>query len=193
MEKTAVRKSLKTKGKLKTALIELLKTKDINHITVKELVEKVDISRSTFYAHYDDIYSVLQEIEDDVIAEISEVIQHDFESSLQMSPFIVTYSSITYINENIELFKYLIGSSGSATFTEKLKKQLSLQIMRFIKSTLPGNDEDSCKLMSDFVASGALGIAKSHLKNVEHIDLEKSNQDLNKMLKAILTSIVKML
>lgn len=193
MEKTAGRKALKTKRKLKAALIELLKTKNINHLTVKELVEKADISRSTFYSHYDDIYSVLQEIEDEVIAEISEVIQADFESSLQMSPFIVMCSSITYVNENIELFKYFISSAGSATFTEKLKKQLSLQIMRYIECTLPGNDEESCKLLSDFVASGALGIAKTHLKNVEHIDIEKSNQDLNKMLKSILTSIVKML
>ena len=43
-----------------------MKKKNIGQITVKELVDDVDINRSTFYLHYSDIPSLLKEIEDDI-------------------------------------------------------------------------------------------------------------------------------
>ena len=62
MENRNVRKSKKA---IQKAFAELLSEKnDINKITVKELVERADISKSTFYSHYQDIYSVKEEFED---------------------------------------------------------------------------------------------------------------------------------
>lgn len=51
-----------TKRLLKEALIELLEEKDIEYITVKELSERADINRSTFYTHYKDITEFIEEI-----------------------------------------------------------------------------------------------------------------------------------
>lgn len=41
-----------TEATLKASLLEILKEKPISKITVKEICEKSDIYRSTFYAHY---------------------------------------------------------------------------------------------------------------------------------------------
>ena len=43
------------------ALVELLKKKDLEKITVSELSEKAEINKATFYLHYSDIYSLYQE------------------------------------------------------------------------------------------------------------------------------------
>lgn len=51
-----------TKKMLKDTLLQLLKKKDIDHISVKELCEKAGINRSTFYRHYDSQYALLEEI-----------------------------------------------------------------------------------------------------------------------------------
>ena len=60
------RRIFKTKEALKKALVSLLKEKDLNKITVKELCERADINRGTFYTHYKDqvdLYnSVLEEL-----------------------------------------------------------------------------------------------------------------------------------
>ena len=45
--------------------------KSIKEITVKELVDKVDINRSTFYLHYSDIYQMLQKIEEEALENIT--------------------------------------------------------------------------------------------------------------------------
>ena len=57
------RRIKRTKRQLSAGLIELMKKKNIKDITIKELVEKVDINRSTFYLHYSDIYDLLNDIE----------------------------------------------------------------------------------------------------------------------------------
>ena len=40
-----------------------MKVKNISSITVKELCEKSDINRGTFYLHYRDVFHMLEEIE----------------------------------------------------------------------------------------------------------------------------------
>ena len=74
MEKKTDRRVRKTKNQLRTGLARLMKKKNIGQITVKELVDDVDINRSTFYLHYSDIPSLLKEIEDDMIEEIERAI-----------------------------------------------------------------------------------------------------------------------
>ena len=58
---------LKTKNKLKSALVELLQEKKLDTITILELTEKASINRKTFYLHYKNIPSVLNDIEENVI------------------------------------------------------------------------------------------------------------------------------
>ena len=43
------------------ALISLLKEKDLEYITVKEICEKAGVNRSTFYLHYDTIADLVNE------------------------------------------------------------------------------------------------------------------------------------
>lgn len=68
------RRIRKTKAQLRTGLAKLLQKKSIKEITVKELVELVDINRSTFYLHYSDIYNMLSSIEEELLEEIRQTI-----------------------------------------------------------------------------------------------------------------------
>ena len=70
------RRIRKTKAQLRRGLAKLLKEKTIKEITVKELVEEVDINRSTFYLHYTDIYDLLEQTENDLKNEILEIVNN---------------------------------------------------------------------------------------------------------------------
>ena len=70
------RRVRKTKSQLREGLARLMLQKSIKEITVKELVDEVDINRSTFYLHYTDIYQMLQQIEEDALEEITQVMQN---------------------------------------------------------------------------------------------------------------------
>ena len=62
MQKKTDRRVRKTKSQLKTGLAQLMREKSIREITVKELVDAVDINRSTFFLHYSVIPWLLGEV-----------------------------------------------------------------------------------------------------------------------------------
>ncbi len=66
----------KTKAQLREGLARLMLKKSIKEISVKELVDEVDINRSTFYLHYTNIYQMLQKIEEEAMENITEVMQN---------------------------------------------------------------------------------------------------------------------
>lgn len=51
---------------LQEAFLELLKVKSVNRISIRDLTERAGINRCTFYHHYQDIYDLLEQIEDGV-------------------------------------------------------------------------------------------------------------------------------
>ena len=62
--------SVKTRRLIKNTFITLLsEKKEISKISVSELVDRAEISRATFYAHFDDIYGVVEEFEREIIDE----------------------------------------------------------------------------------------------------------------------------
>ncbi len=60
-----------------------MKEKNIREITVKELVEEVDINRSTFYLHYTDIYNMMSTIEEELMEDFRQVIADHPEVDLE--------------------------------------------------------------------------------------------------------------
>ena len=51
-----------TKDAIKKSFMKLLNSKAVNKITVKEIVEDCGINRNSFYYHFDDIPSLIEEI-----------------------------------------------------------------------------------------------------------------------------------
>ena len=49
-----------TKEKLATALITAMEEKALDKITVKEIIEKAEVNRKTFYYYFPDIYGLLE-------------------------------------------------------------------------------------------------------------------------------------
>ncbi|WP_165171297.1 TetR/AcrR family transcriptional regulator [Adlercreutzia sp. ZJ242] len=60
-----------TKTLLRRALIDLLEEKPIGSISVAELCREADVSRSTFYAHYDTPEDLLESIQAELISELT--------------------------------------------------------------------------------------------------------------------------
>ena len=60
--------SRKTQKLIKSVFAEMLSEKrEKGKITVSELCERADISRGAFYSHYDDIYCVAEDYENELI------------------------------------------------------------------------------------------------------------------------------
>lgn len=60
------RRVRKTKRQLRQALMDLMSEKPSKSISVRELAERADINRGTFYIHYKDVSDLLQRLEDEM-------------------------------------------------------------------------------------------------------------------------------
>lgn len=58
-------------------LVDLMLEKEVGKISVKELTQKADVNRSTFYLHYLDIYDMLEQMENEFVETIQGFF-HDF-------------------------------------------------------------------------------------------------------------------
>ena len=57
----------KTKTAIHNTFLELRSRKPLEKITIKELCEKAQINKSTFYSHYKDIYDLSDQLETEAI------------------------------------------------------------------------------------------------------------------------------
>ena len=77
-EKTAHnRRTAYTKTAIRRTFFELLEEKDFDRISVREICQRADINRSTFYRHYDDINALMNSIEAEFVADIGRVVPVD--------------------------------------------------------------------------------------------------------------------
>lgn len=66
-EKKEYRNSVRSRRLIRQAFFDLLEEREFSRITVTDLVERADLNRSTFYAHYPDIYGVVEEIQQEIV------------------------------------------------------------------------------------------------------------------------------
>jgi len=116
IEKKEDRRVRKTKRALREGLAELLTEKSIQKITVRELTDKVDIHRSTFYANFTDIYDLYHSTEDIVVQEISDIFLKNYASS-QKAFFDILFH---YVSDNRQICRMLLGKNVSQTFFSRL-------------------------------------------------------------------------
>lgn len=160
------RRVRKTKMQLRQGLARLMQKKSIKEITVKELVDEVDINRSTFYLHYTDIYQMLEKIEEEAMVDIREAMEgcptYCTERE-KIIPFLARFFSI--LDSNRDLSLALLGPNGDMDFVERIE---TLIASKFLKpSSLPATDTE-IRYAYAFCLSGCIGMIKTWLSRTEH-------------------------
>lgn len=183
MEIYTDRRVRKTKSQLRQGLALLLKEKSIKEITVKELVDTVDINRSTFYLHYTDIYQMLEQIELHLMQEFLDIIKSDNEIPFteKSFPFIVDIFNILYNNKDI--CSSLLGKNGDIAFVTKIENIISEYCLSNIIKLYP-NSKENLKYIHSFCISGCVGIIKNWLEN----DCPQSSEYMAEMTYTLVTN-----
>ena len=177
------RRVRKTKAQLRAGLARLMQKKSIKEITVKELVEEVDINRSTFYLHYTDIYQMLESIEAELMDEVSHLVEdypldplNNKESSY---PFIEQI--FTILDNNKDICIALLGSNGDMGFVSRMEKMVADTVLRQLSGKFAAGNHD-VEYVYAFCLNGCVGMIKAWLSS-EHRESTKHIAELtNRMI-----------
>jgi AcrR family transcriptional regulator len=166
------KKSDKTKKLLGDTLVKLMSEKDFDKISVKDLTDKLDINRGTFYLHFKDKYDLLEQKENEVLEEFSGILNKalqelhtDFilpsNKEVLLNIFICVY---TYIKENSNFMKVVLGANGDLNFQMKVKTFIENSLVQSISIN---NDSEKMpiKYIAPFASSAQLGIMQKWLKS----------------------------
>ena len=183
--KKEYRNVIRTKKTIRKAFTELLEEKkDIEHISVRELTERADLSKSTFYYHYEDIYAVAEELETELIDKllnVLETIENDQATEYDRYIKIV----IDFLKEQEEMYRKVVCSSSPKLFVEKLKSILAKKV--FDKSQrLPFSANVNVRYVQvRFLTNACVDTMVDYFKGLLNVSLEQVGGILLKFIEQI--------
>ncbi len=116
--KKEYRSSLRSKRLIREAFLELLEENQFKKITITDIVNRADINRATFYAHYPDIRGLMEEIEEELSSKVYKIIRMHKEEDVSAAPRAFISDITDFVVENKNMFKILLLSPERAHFSE---------------------------------------------------------------------------
>lgn len=111
----------KTKRAIRSAFCELIKEKPLEKITVREIAERAEINKTTFYAHYETVYDLVDQLEQEAVAEV--ISQLNTAQGLLSSPRAFVKEIYTLLSKN-QLCTELFSAPATAQFTAHLRNAI---------------------------------------------------------------------
>ena len=112
----------RTKKRMNDAMIELLKIKNFNQITVKDICEKATISRSGFYLHYMDKYDLVEKYQLELMKQINRIIDEETKRNASMEEIMIKI--LYFFKKEGLLLGLLLSNKGSVEIQNQVKKAL---------------------------------------------------------------------
>lgn len=147
----------KTKRAIYKAFADLLAEKDINEITIRELAERADINRKTFYNHYSGIHQLLDEVEDELIESFNEALSKSDLSSGIKDPLLIYKQLGSILTNELNLRSHFKKFGFNSSLFPKILDALKKSLMSVFGQKLK-LDKATLKIAIEYWAAGQLAV-----------------------------------
>lgn len=139
-KKSSHKNAARSRHLIKQAFAELLNEKDMSKITVTDIVERANISRGTFYAHYLDVYDLYAAIQSNIVETINETIDELGIENIILDPTQAITFGITFLEKNKNYYKLFLTSSHGEKLIKRVISLAEEKFSEVIAETLPQED-----------------------------------------------------
>ena len=175
---------INTKKRLRQTFARLMSEKSIQNITVAELCVRAEINRSTFYAHYSDIYDLQQKLEQEIYGEFQATLsQVDLtNSSAQDNVPLFMVTMFGFLKRNADMCAVFLGPHSDRKFVMNLldiaKETTIDQYGRLYKKA----SAHQLELFYTFIAYGCIGLLEYWMKSGFSESVEEMARLSNQMI-----------
>jgi AcrR family transcriptional regulator len=181
------RRCRRTKNAIKNALLKILKRKNLNKITVSELVELADVNRKSFYNHYSDMKSVLSELEDDFVERVFSLMNRENLMLDINEPGVFIKKLTLEIENNSEFYQLLVEAKAYSNLGQKMKKCLRQHLKKVaLKELVNLNAFD---VYADFMMSGIISVYENWFHSKRELSIEEISDLICEIVVAIDVSL----
>ena len=162
-ERPPDRRVRRTKQRLNDALESLIIEKGYDKITVQDLIDRADVGRSTFYAHYetkDDLLISWTQLADDMEL-------HMAHEQLDAGSAMPSLTLFRHLGEHHHLYKAMLGGRGIDIVTEMIHSTLLGHATSVLERRPDANDQTTIpiEVRAGFLASSLLALLTWWLDN----------------------------
>lgn len=189
-EKKEYRSAIRSRRFIRQAFLELLKEKRFDKITVTDIVNRADINRSTFYAHYTDVKALIEEIQYEIVnRSVSLIKEMDFLELLN-SPVPFLRKLIDIANENRELYAILGKTALSFSQLEKIKVLLVEKAMNLSEIPEEIRRQKKFEVRVNFFVGGIINVYQQYLVGTLDATPEEIIDDIADLIRSSSTTIL---
>lgn len=175
------RRVLKTKKAIRISFADLLSEKELNAITVKDITDRADINRKTFYNYYSGVYQVIDEIENELISILDDAVNDiDFQEAMK-NPQPIFEKLTAIINSDIEFYGYLLKMNGNVSLVSKISDLLKGKVKNAFTKQITISDE-KLNLIVNFAINGMLSAYQEWFNSDRKYPLEKFSCDVGTIM-----------
>jgi len=176
VEKKEDRRVTMTKRLLKDALTEILRERNIYHISIRELCLRADVNRTTFYKYYGSQFDLLGDMEGDFLDFLSAAIKKHTDD-----PVMIIKTACEYLEDHLDFARLIINNNVDPLFPRKL---FSLAAVReaALSSHTKRKDEVDPEYFFNYIAYGAYRVICVWLNKDERESPQQISGQLIRML-----------
>ncbi len=119
------RRSQRTRQAIHDAMFDLMAKKGYEAVSIKDIIERANVGRSTFYAHYANKDELLASQLDRLV---EMVLQHAPQELSDENPYFPALGLFRHVQEQWKLYKILSRESGMNLHTQQLQKSISEKV-----------------------------------------------------------------
>lgn len=131
---------------IKQAYGELLNEKDPAKISVTDIVERANISRGTFYAHYLDVYDLSMAIQNNVIETLNFAVNRVGIENIIADPTDVVVMGMEFLEKNKAYYGLFVNSSRGEVLISRIIQCLSDRVYPTLETMFAPEELERVKL-----------------------------------------------
>ena len=172
---------IKTKKNLYDSLMKLMSVKEFEDIKVSDICSLALINRSTFYAHFNDKYELLNSFIYDLKKDLQEQISNsEIIDNLKNYYINMITVFLDHIDKNIKIYSMIVKNNSNSIVMDMISNTLFEDIDKNLK--LVKKSDIPSSFVSDFYTGAILNVGINYLKDPKQYKKEKIVAYLNKLL-----------
>lgn len=154
----------RTKKLIRQGLTELAQEKSIDKITVKELTDKIDINRGTFYLHYSDIENLVDCIRKDIYEGFRRILDDVTLERILKEPGEILFDICSFLKQNSDICSLLLSSYETSALARDIGALLDEKCRELLMQAYPNLNKEAYVFLSEYFIYGGVGLVRSWFK-----------------------------
>lgn len=180
------RSARRTRASIEKAYMELIELKPIRKITVQELIDRANVCRTTFYAHYQDLPDLLDSIEQMILEKIDRSLKMLDLAPIRIQEEYPTIQAVVEVyTEHADAIRLLNSAHGDPCFDDRLQETV-YKATRELRMLKEGSDfdEQRHRIYSSYVISGGISVLNRLITEQLPLDFQQASRILGAMAAA---------